>query len=780
MHVRSYLVLMAVVIIAPVIVFSGISLDKLLDAHRNTAHQNLMETARSTALAVDQELASAQSALRVLALSRSLQAGDFRTFHEHARIANIASTGWIILYDDKGDQVINTRVPYGAPLATTRDRMEIIQVLEDGKMRTSDLFVGQAVQKPVVMLETPVTLASGKRYVLSQAFLASHFNRAMSGRGTPPSWLIGIFDRNGIIVARSHRADELVGKPIRPTMRQATLAAFEGKLRHKTSDGIDVYDVFTHSRISGWSIAIGAPATEIEAEVRQALFIWAGGLLIAIALAITLAMLIGRRLMRSIANAAESAVLLGNGQALKPLAGGGVIELNRLHAALQNADGLLARERASRTQAEAEREMLLIREQHARRAAEDLNQAKDQFLAMLSHELRNPINAISAAVSVFDLNLPRAATDRAVAVIRRQGLHLRHIIDDLLDVSRAISGKLALKPEQIDLGQSVGRSLDAMTAAGLFSQHQVHVAVCRAYISGDPTRIDQIVSNLVDNAVKYTPPGGRIGITLSIDGAEAVLAVADNGIGIAPELLPKIFDVFVQADRSLDRSQGGLGIGLSLVRELARLHGGSVAAESAGLGQGSRFTLRLPLIQHSGPDNHADTENLPANPAGLAAGILAAGDPAAGDPAAGDPAAGTPVSGSVLLIEDNDDARHLFAVLLASCGMRTFEAENGASGLRMAATERPDFAFIDIGLPEMSGYEVARRMREDPATAGITLIALTGYGMESDRRTALESGFDYHLVKPASLDDLLRVLRSASARQSARQSVGVPDQRALQ
>ncbi|WP_194724676.1 hybrid sensor histidine kinase/response regulator [Noviherbaspirillum malthae] len=728
MKVRSYLLLLALVILIPVMVFSGLAIARLQNAFHRSSEENQMELARSIALAIDQELTSAKSALRVLAASSFLETEDFAAFYQHAKVANIGETGWVILYDAQGDQVISTRVPYGTPIATTRDRRDVISVLDRAETTASNLFFGQAAKQHVVMLEMPVVLPSGKKYVLSQVFLPTHFHSAFAGREIPKDWLVGIFDRNGTIIGRSHRADKYVGRPVIASMKSAITAEREGMLHHHTSDGVEVLDVFTQSKVSGWTVAVGAPVSVIAKASYQALFLWVGGLLIASVVGISFAAYFSRRLVRAITSSAESAAVLGTGQRPTASKMTRISEVDRLNSAIDDTARLLEEERASRAAVEAERERLLMAEKQARLTADELNQSKDRFLAMLSHELRNPINAITAGISVFELSLDRDATAKAIGVIRRQGLHLRRIVDDLLDVSRALTGRLSLKTQRVDLSLLVANSIAALKAAGKTSEHNLHVSTEHAWVDVDPVRMEQILTNLLDNAIKYTPHGGHIQVLLQAVADDAILTIRDNGIGIAPELLPKIFDVFVQADDSLDRSQGGLGIGLSLVKELIRMHGGTILAESPGLGHGSTFTLRLPV-----KDVPQEEMLKPET-------------------------ADSSLRGSVLLVEDNDDARELFAMMLESSGYKVLQADNGVDGLRIAAQELPEIAFIDIGLPGMDGFEVAARLKNSPTTGSISLVALSGYGTAHDTERSAKSGFDRHLVKPVKLADLISTI----------------------
>lgn len=383
----------------------------------------------------------------------------------------------------------------------------------------------------------------------------------------------------------------------------------------------------------------------------------------------------------------------------------------------------------------------LVREMEERRAAERKSHAKDEFLAMLGHELRNPLSAITSASSL--IGLPGAAPDtvaRARAIIQRQSQHLSRIVDDLLDLSRAMSGKILLARQSTDLSRLVASCLETFRATGRTDGYQLAVDLAPGWVDGDPTRLEQIVSNLLDNALKYTPSGGSIDLRLARAGDDVVFSVRDSGVGIPSELLPQVFDVFVQGAISIDRSQGGLGIGLSLVRRLVELHGGSVAADSPGAGLGSSFTIRLPYADPANPAAAADTDCAPA--------IEPAVD------------TGKP---SVLLIEDNEDGREMMATMLAAHGYPVYQAADGLQGVSQAQACKPDAALVDIGLPGIDGYEVARRLRADPATRGIRLIAVTGYGLPDDQRRVMEAGFDQHLVKPVAIQRLLDALAPAPA-----------------
>jgi len=375
-------------------------------------------------------------------------------------------------------------------------------------------------------------------------------------------------------------------------------------------------------------------------------------------------------------------------------------------------------------QAQRERASLIELERAARVQAEAANQAKDEFLAMLGHELRNPLSAIASAVEV--LNRVEAGSELAAnarAIAARQTRHLAHMMDDLLDVGRVISGKVLLNRRAVDLAMIAQRLMSTLEVTGEAQRHVVELQLQPAWIDADATRIEQVMSNLVTNALKYTPSGGRIAVHVRADYGQAVLVVSDNGPGIPPTLLPRVFDLFVQGERSLDRRTGGLGIGLTLARRLVELHGGTIDAKSSP--GGSTFTVRLPAIEA----------------------------PPAGEVALG----GFDLQRrSVVLVEDNEDALESLRTMLELDGHTVVIARDGVSGLRTVLELQPDVAVVDVGLPGMTGLEVAKRSR-GAGFAGL-MIAISGYGRASDVRQARESGFDAHLVKPINASELQRLM----------------------
>jgi PAS domain S-box-containing protein len=365
----------------------------------------------------------------------------------------------------------------------------------------------------------------------------------------------------------------------------------------------------------------------------------------------------------------------------------------------------------------------------------ETDRLKDEFLAMLAHELRNPLAPIRNSLHI----MKQSGTDRALInqvreMAERQVQHMARLLDDLLDVSRISRGKIELHNEPVDVKMLVSRTVEAIQPYVEERRHRLTVSldpepVC---VLGDATRLEQVITNLLNNSVKYTDPGGTIQLSVTRENGRAILKVQDNGIGIAPDMLPKIFDLFVQAERRVNRAQGGVGIGLTLVRRLVELHGGAIEAHSKGLGQGSEFIVHLPALE----DPILSEEPV------ILDGKLPNALPRL----------------RVLVVDDNQDAADSLAMLLELIGQDVRAAYDGPTSLVQAEAFRPAMVFLDIGMPGMDGYEVARRMRSHHALGQVVLVALTGWGQDGDRRRSREAGFDRHLVKPVDPATLQEVL----------------------
>jgi len=360
---------------------------------------------------------------------------------------------------------------------------------------------------------------------------------------------------------------------------------------------------------------------------------------------------------------------------------------------------------------------------------------REQFLAMLSHELRNPLAAILSATRLLDAaGWQDGACQEAGQVVERQARHMTRLLDDLLDVSRITRGRITLRPERVDLRDTARSAIEALHPLMVEHGIRLTVDICQEElpIDGDAARLHQVQANLLSNATKYSSRGGDVRFELRRERGEAVIRVTDHGRGIEAELLPRIFDLFVQGDQSIARPDGGLGIGLTLLRSLVELHHGRVEAYSEGTNRGSVFTVYLPLAAADASTDAA-------------------------------PLAARPKVRSIVLVEDQADARRMMELLLTADDRQVETAENGLAGAELIERTRPDLAIVDLGLPVLSGFELAKRIRRNPSLNGIRLIALSGYGQDADIQAALDAGFDQHLTKPPDLQRLEEVLAGSDS-----------------
>jgi signal transduction histidine kinase len=370
---------------------------------------------------------------------------------------------------------------------------------------------------------------------------------------------------------------------------------------------------------------------------------------------------------------------------------------------------------------------------------QEASRRKDEFLAMLAHELRNPLAAIRLAAQLIGLSeLPPAQLSKSVAVIQRQVEHLVRLIDDLVDVSRITRGLIGLRRELLQVSTVVAQAIEASRPAIDARRHTLSVNVPEEALSvdGDAARLAQVLANILNNSAKFTEPGGRIDLEVRRDGPYVVIAITDSGAGIAPEVLPNVFELFTQFDRPLDRSSSGLGIGLALVRRLVEMHGGTVAAESEGLGRGTRVTVTLPVVQ--------------------AASIAA---PSSGR-AQADAAPEVPVC-RILVVDDNEDAAETLALTLRLSGHQVQTAHDGQEALDVAPRFAPHIVMLDLGMPNLNGYETATRIRAETWGRDVPLIAVTGWGQPKDRQRTVEAGFNAHLVKPVDRTEVLNAIARA-------------------
>jgi signal transduction histidine kinase/ActR/RegA family two-component response regulator len=727
---RRHLFALVVAGTLPLAILAAAGLLLLFQQQRDDAQRRTLEVTRAIATAVDGELEHSRSALQVLAASSALESGDVAAFHEAAVRTLAAQPRWnnVVLVDTNGLQLVNAAVPFGQPLDPIRERESFEAVLKTGRAQVSHLIAGR--NGLAIALRVPVVQDGRIRYVLSAILKPESITAIVGRQRVDPQSVISIFDRAGLRVARSREHQKYLGTRASPSLRELLASGdIEGMGDSTTLEGNVVFTAYTRLPDSGWVVAMGTPAEDIEGPARRSVAILGAAVSFSLGLGLLAAWLVALRINGSMAQLRRAAASLGRGEVPEP-ADAPIVEAQEVASAIAVAA-------EQRRRVEAQREALLRSEREARGEAEAANRAKDQFLAMLGHELRNPLAALANAAAI--LGEPRAApamVARSRQVIERQVAHLSRLTDDLLDAARALLGKIELRRSAVDLAQVVELAINSLQSTGRATGHTLTSSLEPAWVDGDGVRLEQVVQNLLVNAIKYTPPGGHVRVSVAREDDEVVLRVADDGVGLSPELAARAFDLFVQGERDLDRSQGGLGIGLTLVRRLAELHDGSATVASEGPGRGSEFTVRLPAIE----------------------------PPAATPP--GRHPTGASMPRVVLVVEDNDDARDTLKALLEILGHRVETARDGLSGLEMALAIVPDVALVDVGLPLMDGLEFARRARASLADR-VMLVALTGYGSAEDRARALAAGFHDHIAKPVDPATLQSLLARAGRMRAA-------------
>lgn len=726
MKVKSHLALIATAILVPVAIISAFVLHTMLTAERESALRSMHELARATVLAVDQEITYSLATAKALSTSQRLADGDFLGFYLQATAANAGRQNYTALINGDGEQIFNTITRFGAPTKApeAENRERVRTAIRKNSPQISDLIIGTRTGKPVLSVEIPIRLNDGRDYVISEWMFANYLTSVLPKNNVPSSWLITYFDKNGITIASNRKPDEFIGNKPRDGLLKHIFAGTTTHFITANREGEEMYGVISKSSLTGWTAVVGVPVNEIEQAARRSVAAIALGIFVALGGAAFAALILARRLIRATDQAKLAAMLLGKSE-VPAVMKSGVDEMDELHHSLHSAGRILQRSEQLRNQ-------LLTESQQARAVAEAQNKAKDEFLAMLGHELRNPLAAISSGVQI--LNHGGSSPEmrqRAQVIIDRQSQQLSHLVDELLDTQRVISGKVTLSKKIVKLNEVVRNCLDAIQTRGATQNRTVSISTEPLTIEADPARLEQMVGNLLENAFKYTPEGGAVEIKALQEGPSVVLTIRDSGIGISPDLLPRVFDLFFQGPVT-NRSKGGLGVGLAVVKSLTEQHGATISVQSEGAGHGSTFTLRFPIA------NTAHSDFFQLTPSHIAP---------------------TAESTTILVIEDIEDAREALCSMLHLYGFKVSSVASGTAGIDKVTKELPDVALVDIDLPDMSGYDIARRLRANKETKGITLIAVTGYGQESDRQTALNSGFDYHVKKPANLNELLVILR---------------------
>lgn len=689
----------------------------LVERERDSFERAALDRARVMMTAIDAEFRASITPLEMLARSPALDHDDLDSFRPEAERALEARRGdWsniVVSHPDTTEMMMNLRAPSGALPLKVLDPGSIGESAESRKPSIGIVVTGRVIKRPVFAVRVPVIRDDKVKYVLSAVVETSVISKLIERQGFPSTWYVAVIDGGYEFVARQPMPDKGLGSPS-ASLKKALDSAPQGFQRGQLSDGTEIYRSFQRSALSRWSTSIAVPRSVVEQSLNG-VYVLVAGLAGAVMLGLWIAWWLASRISQPISALARAAPALGRGEAAALPPVGAIDEVRELGRALgESAVAIRDREE---------------RQRHAEHALRTADRAKDEFLAMLGHELRNPLASVSNAAQLLKMARDQPQVLESVsAILGRQVEQMTRLVDDLLEVGRVTGGKVRLQREALDLAVTVVRLLNTWKTDGRLMHHDVSTDLQSAWVFADPTRIEQILSNLLDNSLKYTPAGGKIHISLRINAANAELEISDTGLGMPPELIDRVFDLFVQGERSLAREPGGLGIGLTMVKRLVELHGGTVRAKSDGPNSGATFTVELPAIDRPEAIAVTSTADKIAAPR------------------------------QVVIIEDDDDARDTLAELLRLDSHHVSVARNGTEGVQLVHSSAPEFVLVDIGLPDINGYEVARRLRSDPATSHLQLIAVTGYGTQEDRRAALAAGFNEHLAKPIELAFLKSLL----------------------
>jgi signal transduction histidine kinase/ActR/RegA family two-component response regulator len=730
LSLRAHLVWLVLVALLPPLFFATTLVVTITRQERAAVEQGLRETVRAMAQTVEREIVGSIEALQVLAISPHLEAGDLAGFYRQATVAARGHEEWatVILVDRSGRQRVNLARPLGAALPYVGDRPYVREVMQTERPTVSDVLTDRTTGALIVAIGVPVWIDGALRYVLAAALTPEPWASILAAQRVADDRIASVIDREGTYLARTRNPERFVGQPTAEPLGRAIVASPDGLRRLPVADGGDVYAAWKRVPRSGWTVVIGGPADRVDASLRRSLAVAAGGGVLLVLVGIGLATILGQRIAAPIESLSRAATAIGRGESPPALPASSVVEVVALGHAVDEAGRLLR-----------EREASLV-------AA---GRAKDDFLAVLSHELRTPLTAMLGWVRVLRSGrLPADQTARALESIERSTRVQAQLIDDLLDVSRFIAGKLRLETQPLDLVAVVEEGVEALRSKAEARRVTLDVVVApTGPVLGDPVRLHQVVVNLVDNAVNFTPAGGRVTVRLVETGGQARIAVTDTGAGIDPALLPRMFDRFLQADSSTTRGHAGLGLGLAIVRHLVELHGGTVAAASEGPGRGATLTVTLPL-----------TARRPTGDRGRPGHHRA---PEPGD---------RPLDElRLLVVDDRPEARELLTTVLAAAGAEVAVAASAEEALGRLEAAPVDALVSDVGMPDVDGYELIRRVRERERARGtrrpLPAVAVTAYASAEDRERALAAGFHAWAAKPldpASLVDLVAKVASGA------------------
>jgi signal transduction histidine kinase/CheY-like chemotaxis protein len=726
------------VAILPLALLSGAGLYFLARQQGIQAEQVGIELARSVANAVSTELDRSITVLNTLATTPTLDTLDLATFRLRAVRVLPTQPHWgaVVLSDTTGARLLDTRVPSGAPLTPPVEPESLRRVVEQRQP-----VIGNLTNHPeegwLFPVRVPVIRDGQVRFVLTALVKPDTIHDVVTRQQLPDDWVISIVDARGARVARSRAHLENLGGQLSPSAAELVArGGTQGFDVTQTLEGDRIYTPFSTIEPSGWVAVLGFPTAAMQGVALRSTAVYGAGVMLSIGLGTLGALAVARSITRPMRELRTAAEALGRGA--PPLAPQtSIAEIREVGHAVSAAAARLSA-------VGAEREALLRNEQEARAAAEHANQAKEEFMAVLSHGLRTPLNAVYGWARLLqnaelrDEALIARAKD---AIVRNADAQVR-LIDELLDLARITTGKIQLNTRRVEMADVLHAAVDAVRPAA----EAKHIVVTTQIdhdvrpVSGDPARLQQIVWNLLVNAVKFTGDFGKIDLRLHRLDGDLRIIVSDNGRGIAPHLLPRLFEWFRQADSSSTRTHGGLGLGLALVKHLTELHGGTVQAHSDGAGCGSTFTVVLPAADEaSAPEPRS----------------------AAGPAAAQTLQKAVRLDGiRVLVVDNEEDALALSETILSAAGATVRSCTSARQALEVLTEWRPDVLISDIEMPGEDGYSLVRNVRALATERGgaTPAIALSAYGRAQDRVRALSAGFNMHVPKPVDPGELTAIV----------------------
>jgi signal transduction histidine kinase/CheY-like chemotaxis protein len=743
----------------PLAILAGAGLYALDRQYDGQAEQVGLELARSVANSIEAELGRSLAVVETLATTRTLDDDDFAGFLDSAQrvVAHERNLAGIVLSAADGTPIVDTRAVEGRAVLPIIDTASFDRVV-----RTRAPVIGSLVQHAdmgwLYAVRAPLVRDGAVKYVVTGLMRPGAIRDAITRREVPADWVISIVDANGRRVARSRAHEENLGGRLSETAQEVVnRGGAEGFGVSYALEGERIFTPYSRLASSGWIAVLGIPTALVDAAAFRSLAVYSGGVVLSIALGTIGALWVARSINRPMAALRRAAEAVGRGTAPEPPATS-IQEIRDVGAALKGAAEALDRN-------QTEREDLLRNERHAREVAEMADRAKEEFLAVLSHELRTPLNAVYGWARILQTTPARDGelADRAMDAIVRNAHVQVQLIDDLLDLSRVTSGKMRLEFKPVEMRAVLHGALDAVRPAADAKGIRIQTTIDpeASTVTGDERRLQQIVWNLLINAAKFTPRGGHVQLGLHRVTAHVQIVVSDTGQGIAPEVLPHVFERFRQADSSSTRAHGGLGLGLALVKHLVELHGGTVTADSAGRGQGATFVVTLPASSATVP-----VETVPPPPATVSSVEVR-------------PQIVRLDGLNVLVIDDDRDSLALGEALLTAAGANVRTSISATEGLNMLQHWHPDVLISDIEMPGEDGYSLIRKVRaQSDVDGGATpAIALTAYGRPQDRERCLAAGFTMHVSKPVDPGEFTAVIAAVAHRQDAPgEAASSPDQ----